>query len=73
MRKIDTSNEEKAAHVLAAAAVLFAKTCGMVAENTARDRNGNSIAYGDEAFEHIVDGFYAEIEATPAAGNGGQS
>jgi hypothetical protein len=42
--------EQKAALVVAQAALLNCEVAGMVAENQHRMNCGNSIAYGDEAF-----------------------
>ncbi len=47
--------EERAAFIIAQAACLNAEVAGMLAENQHRMNCGNSIAYGEEAFQDVID------------------
>lgn len=49
------THNEAAAYVIGQAAELMARVAGMQAENQHRLACGNSIAYGQEAFEKVVD------------------
>lgn len=46
--------EQKAAFIMAQAAVLNAEIAGMVAENIYRQACGKTIAYDEQAFEVLV-------------------
>ena len=47
--------EQKAALIMARAAVLNAQVAGMIAENQMRMQRDEAIAYDDEAFERLID------------------
>lgn len=46
--------EQQAAYVIAQAACLMAEVAGMQAENQWRVQNGNSLAYGEDAFQQVI-------------------
>ena len=46
--------EQKAALIIARAAVLSAEVAGMIAENQMRMQRDEAIAYDDEAFESVI-------------------
>lgn len=48
------TNNQKVAYVQAQASAALIEALGMIAENTFRDRQGNSIAYGTEAFDKLI-------------------
>lgn len=48
------TDEQKAAFIMAQAAVLNAEIAGMVAENMQRQALGHSMAYDEAAFETLV-------------------
>lgn len=52
---VDTSDPGKAARVVWAAAVLFAKVSGMNAENAGRKSNGYAMAYDDLSYAGVVE------------------
>jgi len=64
---VNPTDPGKAASVAWAAAVLYARTQGMVALNTERDRNGNALAYSDNAFEQEIDEAYQGLVAMGCA------
>ena len=45
---------QKAAYIIAMAAMLNARTAGMVAENRIREMNGHAHAYGEADFEREI-------------------
>jgi len=47
--------EQSAAYINANAVAALIEAMGMAAENTFRDRQGNAIAYGEEAFNALID------------------
>jgi hypothetical protein len=49
------TDEQKVAFINAQTACALAEIAGMQAENSHRAANGNSVAYGDEAFFAIPD------------------
>jgi hypothetical protein len=62
MIKLDTSDSGKAASVAGRAAILFAKTCGMLSLNIYRDRRGETIAYDDASFESVIEECFPETQ-----------
>ncbi len=46
---------ERAAFIMAQAACLNAEVAGMVAENTYREMRGETIAFGEDAFQEVID------------------
>ena len=60
------TDEQKAAYVIAQAACLMATVAGMQAENQHRMNCGNSIAYGEEAFQRAIDESYCTHNAVLA-------
>jgi hypothetical protein len=56
-----TLNEAQTAYVLAQTALLNCERAGMDAENTHRLSVGQSIAYGDEAFQALYDRYAPTI------------
>lgn len=52
---IDTSDPGKAAIVVFAAAVLFARTSMMNAANAGRQNYGSALAYGDESYAAAIE------------------
>jgi len=46
--------EQKAVYVMAQIAVLNARVAGMEAENAIAEMKGNSLPFGEAAFEHEV-------------------
>jgi hypothetical protein len=52
--KLDTSNPNKAADVLARASILFARVSGYNAENKIRAQLGKAKVYGGSAFEGAI-------------------
>ena len=46
--------EQKAAYVIGIATMVFARTAGMQAENNQRVMNGHAPAYGESAFEKLI-------------------
>ena len=47
--------EQQAAYINAQTAAVQAEIAGMVAENTFREMNGETIAYGHAAFRALID------------------
>ncbi len=47
--------EQKAAFVMAQAACAMAEIAGMQAANQHRTQHGNSIMYGEEAFDGVIE------------------
>lgn len=50
---VNSSNLERAAYVMAQAALLQCRVAGMVAENQQRDHLDESVAYDDDAFLEV--------------------
>lgn len=48
------TDEQKAAYVMAQAAIMNATVTGMIAENYTRMSRGESLAYGEEAFQELI-------------------
>ncbi len=48
------NEEQKAAFIMAQAAVLNATIAGMTAENMQREAVGSSMAYGEDAFQDAI-------------------
>ncbi len=48
------TEEQKAAYIMAQAAILNATVAGMVAENQSRDRSGLSPSYREDDFARVV-------------------
>jgi len=74
-KQIDTSDSGKAALVFAEAAILFAKVSGYNAENMARERRGENLAYHEDSYAIAVADFYSAVSyhiAAPSAGEGGE-
>ena len=57
------TTEERAAFLIAQAAILNAEIAGMVAENMQREACGHSMAYGEEAFQQVIDKSICKREA----------
>jgi hypothetical protein len=49
------TDEQKAAYVIADAVSALIEALGMTAENTIRQRQGKTLAYGDKAFYDVID------------------
>lgn len=64
--KIDAGDPGKAAEVAALAAVLYARVCGMNAENDVRKAQGQMIAYCEDSFAIAVAEFWDTVpKVTP--------
>lgn len=57
---IDTSDEGLAASANARAAILYARTCGMVADNKQREHLGMSMAWNSSDFDDVVNEMFPE-------------
>ncbi|MCH7910952.1 MAG: hypothetical protein IIB38_15225 [Candidatus Hydrogenedentes bacterium] len=57
------TTEERAAFLIAQAAILNAEIAGMVAENMQREAVGASMAYGEDAFQEVIDKSICKREA----------
>lgn len=62
IEKLDTSDPGKAANVAGQAAVLYARTCGMVADNEMRKRRDECPAWNGDDFARIEAEFYEAVK-----------